>query len=635
MTSSSHHYRELLRVSLALLDGSVSSQEFAWLDSQLATNPNARSFYLDLMRITAQLEQRAKTDGAPEGIDQDLDFFELEAGLDPDQDVFSDTRALLDIERRAAAELIDLSDELDRREREKNNQDQSTHREQEVDPAQTLATTPPSSRVIVIPKPVAWLSLAAAIGLIAVLIVSFSSTESDQTHSAPTAEQAPAEQAPTDNAAAVNHVATIRRAVGASWSGDTSSLRGGLPSQVPVTLEQGLVEILFGDGAAVIVQAPTTFEQTSPNSMRLVSGRLVATVPESAHGFVVATPSAFITDYGTEFGVIVDQDGETRTEVFTGHVGIAPSTGGAEVQLKTGQAAVTAATGQVSHTASEPLAFVRRAEFEARSQSEASARARWLSSIYDLKRDPALIGLYLFDDADRAAGELLNHAPASASAPILIGELVGKRSPGWTAGRIPGKRAMHFVSSQEQAVVFNDWPVHAPDEEITVSLWFRTSSNREDWNLILSQWDVEIGDACRFHLAVLGNAYGDSEAAPAADRRVCLHIWSDDAQSMKDQARSGGSLVQEAGWVHTAFTITAGGKVRLYVNGREVDLPPLDYAEPTLSGSELPLMLGGKANDGIFFDGLIDELVILKRAMTPGEIAALYSAGAPDAEDLQ
>ena len=125
-------------------------------------------------------------------------------------------------------------------------------------------------------------------------------------------------------------------------------------------LASGLMEITYDTGAKVILQGPVTYEVESAASGYLSVGRLTARVEgstkygvrrtETANSgqwpvasdnqqstinnqqssnpqslipnplFAVRTPTAIVTDLGTEFGVEVNRSGVTETHVFSGTV---------------------------------------------------------------------------------------------------------------------------------------------------------------------------------------------------------------------------------------------------------------------------------------------------------------------------
>jgi len=103
----------------------------------------------------------------------------------------------------------------------------------------------------------------------------------------------------------------------------TGKLRPGF-----MTLEEGYARIKLNKGAEVILQAPSTFNLHNANRMFLESGWITATVPPSALGFAVKTPSSSVVDFGTEFGLLAGDPGKTEVHVFDGRIEL-EYTGGA------------------------------------------------------------------------------------------------------------------------------------------------------------------------------------------------------------------------------------------------------------------------------------------------------------------
>jgi hypothetical protein len=115
--------------------------------------------------------------------------------------------------------------------------------------------------------------------------------------------------------------ALLSRAVGVDWEGPDSPSVGQRASRF--RLRSGLAEIRYDSGVTAVLEGPADLEVTGPAVAALRRGRAVTTVPEGAKGFVVATPSAEITDLGTEFGVAVDESDSgvtTTVQVYRGEV---------------------------------------------------------------------------------------------------------------------------------------------------------------------------------------------------------------------------------------------------------------------------------------------------------------------------
>jgi hypothetical protein len=149
-----------------------------------------------------------------------------------------------------------------------------------------------------------------------------------------------------------------------------------LPSPVltvgdTLALRSGLLELTYDTGAKVILQGPVTYEVESASGGYLSVGKLTArlerrlevrgqksevrdqTSEVGNHQFAVRTPTALVTDLGTEFGVEVDDDGITETHVFEGRV-IATRTG------RDGHAAMsqTLSAGQGMHIETDGMAMI-------------------------------------------------------------------------------------------------------------------------------------------------------------------------------------------------------------------------------------------------------------------------------------
>ena len=84
----------------------------------------------------------------------------------------------------------------------------------------------------------------------------------------------------------------------------------------PLKLTAGFAEIELDSGVNVIVEAPAQFTLESANQLYLQQGRLVAKINKASQNpFVVHSSHASVVDYGTEFGVQVD-DRNTLTHVY-------------------------------------------------------------------------------------------------------------------------------------------------------------------------------------------------------------------------------------------------------------------------------------------------------------------------------
>ena len=114
--------------------------------------------------------------------------------------------------------------------------------------------------------------------------------------------------------------AMIAHAVGAYDDAGTPYTVGKAVEPGSLIISRGLVRLDFSNGARVTIEGPARAEVLDGKRMVLHRGVMTATIPESAVGFVVDTPSAHVVDLGTSFGVSVSDSGLTDVCVFDGEV---------------------------------------------------------------------------------------------------------------------------------------------------------------------------------------------------------------------------------------------------------------------------------------------------------------------------
>lgn len=87
-----------------------------------------------------------------------------------------------------------------------------------------------------------------------------------------------------------------------------------------IRLASGVMELLLSTGAKLTVEGPVDLELNSLLKMDLEMGKVVAAVPRTARGYTIMTPTSELVDIGTQFGVSVDDSGDTELHVFDGDV---------------------------------------------------------------------------------------------------------------------------------------------------------------------------------------------------------------------------------------------------------------------------------------------------------------------------
>ncbi len=211
--------------------------------------------------------------------------------------------------------------------------------------------------------------------------------------------EAPSQSVPSDAVPEMVFVGRITGMVDVKWSDDEDFLPPLGYAYVPLgrkyKLDSGLMQITYDSGAKVILQGPCTYEVESTAGGYLALGKLTAKVEKkrsevrsqrSDHSplsplpsplFSVRTPTAVVTDLGTEFGVEVAADGTGEVHVLEGEVItrslIAGKGDDDSVHVKAGQAVrIEPKSGKITTMDFAAKGFVRNLRIEAGRKIEAA-----------------------------------------------------------------------------------------------------------------------------------------------------------------------------------------------------------------------------------------------------------------------
>ena len=615
-------YQELLLICGALAEGEASREDIARLDAALSSDPKIRAMYIEyqstagLIGDWVQAQRAADATQATSSKDAGDELTSVEpssadsthtgmlalmAELEPSDDEI---------------ELVDLTQTL--RDRELAKQKRRAAAQRRNHPA---SEDEHRTRVIIIPKLVSVLGLAAAIALLVTGITAFLPDKTVNNTPA-IVEEKPRE--PSQPQAPAPVVATLVRSLDARWLDDPRSWDGadGL-REGKHHLTGGLVEIELTKGARVVLEAPISFTLNHTNAMTLTHGRLVATVPPAAVGFTVKTPSAQIIDYGTEFGVDVMANGVTQAHVFTGEITAAALQGTAPPsRLLQGEASAVSPQGQVESLDSQPLTFVREQEFTARYHAEESAYHRWLAYRYELLRDPGVVIYYAFEEADLSRGVLPNAAQGDSASEQDARLVLGRSAP----GRFPDKPAAGFIGNTDHVAATLDREMEA----VTLAGWFWIDEMHENFASLLHTSGTSNRGGIHWHLNTNHDDGWAIEFVQFRMRTPNPGYWYDLlSNGWQPQSLSGR-------WVHLALCYDSiAGIAAMYVDGQEVARSQLDDSVPIKLGdfrlgSWYAPMVERSKDWPRPLRGRIDEFVVIQRRLTGAEVAAMYDAGRPD-----
>lgn len=402
-------------------------------------------------------------------------------------------------------------------------------------------------------------------------------------------------------------VAVLSRVVDPEWGED--SPRRGEGDAVPTgrfAIRSGLVQIEFFSGATVIVEGPAELDLESAWRVVCRSGRLRAFVPEPAQGFTIVTPDYAAVDLGTEFALSVGSDGRSEVHVVDGEVRLDSVAGEALHHLGAG-AAMQSEGGQLTAIESRGEAFVDRRQLMRLAQNDWRSRyAGWREMSDRLRADADTLAYFDFEDQNPWDRALENRAAEGPQGGAIIGAQ-------WTQGRWPGKGALEFkrITDRVRLRLAGEY------EALTLAAWVR-AEGLERWlsSLILTDgWEPgevhwQISAKGELILGVSGGA----------------NCFSPPVLHPRDLGR----------WLHLVATVESGqegSRIVHYLDGEAVAEVSVDKALPPLRIGDAEIgnwQAQGLGNPIRSLNGRIDELLVMKRALTADEVRDLHAVGHPN-----
>jgi len=132
-------------------------------------------------------------------------------------------------------------------------------------------------------------------------------------------------QTPTEGAEPQKKaLAVVTRVIDPEWMEDAEPVRPGQSLEKEgIKIASGIVQIEFANSACVTLEGPAQLRLDSVSECYVPSGKLTVFAPPAAANFTVRTPLSDVIDLGTEFGMVVEESGETDVHVLSGEVEVA------------------------------------------------------------------------------------------------------------------------------------------------------------------------------------------------------------------------------------------------------------------------------------------------------------------------
>jgi hypothetical protein len=116
-------------------------------------------------------------------------------------------------------------------------------------------------------------------------------------------------------------VAVLSDSINAKWADMDGTMEKGssiFTSRQNLLLREGYAKLSYDNQVQVMIEGPAEFQVLAEDKINLRYGKIYATVPSKAIGFMITTQSAKVIDLGTEFGVWASFNGSTELHVYKG-----------------------------------------------------------------------------------------------------------------------------------------------------------------------------------------------------------------------------------------------------------------------------------------------------------------------------
>ena len=396
------------------------------------------------------------------------------------------------------------------------------------------------------------------------------------------------------------------------WAADCSPIQLGqsLTSGMVLKLLSGVAYLRYADGALVVMNGPVQFT-IEEHGGYLHYGNVAARIPPAAVSFTIKTSKVQVVDFGTEFGVHAEKDGQVDVHVFQGLVQACQVRGDGTVDRRyplASQMAMRIPSGDQPN-----LYFMaNRQSFPAFESAEYTGGfQRWNAYKNELAGDVDLLAHYDFQNCIPSESLVPNtslHPWAANFNAIRYGATEH-------SGRWPEKKALSFkgcYSSDYMEINPASNSYFNFQTSFSVALWFRVDQFDAPWQTLIAKgdnsWRLSRLASSRSIIAAIGwrglrNFPKVEGITPVDDRRWHLAVAVFDCGSEFDE-------------------------VRLYLDGRLEGSDQRPHDPDYWTGNSMPVRIGDNAEmPGRNFSGLVDEVSIFQRAVTPEEILRMYQTG--------
>ncbi len=400
------------------------------------------------------------------------------------------------------------------------------------------------------------------------------------------------------------NIARITNSVDAVWENADQPIGSWLKAGT-LTLNSGKAEITFDSGARVLLEGPATIDNLSSHHAKLLRGKSVVHIPNSASGFSLETPSNTFFDPNCSFALAVD---DSATEVFV-------LKGSLDTSPRDNMAATT------TLAESQSLRFNSTENLPLQSlQIDVASLNKELPELTEGKA--AEFVHWSFDSVDNDTFAETGTHPYDRFAAVTASEEAGKG--GYGIHSINGKFGRAIRLYGDGSYLSTQFPGVSGTKERTVACWVRVPRNNKDKHAysILSWGTPNKGNGEKWQIG--WNTANDGGVRGAL------------RTEFGSGSVSGSKVICDASWHHVVSVYRPNNSKNIasqilhYVDGK---LDTASWAKHSKIDTDISnknshmAYIGKRLENGnkfSTFSGSIDELYVFPAALTPRQISRLY-----------
>lgn len=366
---------------------------------------------------------------------------------------------------------------------------------------------------------------------------------------------------------------------------------------------EGTLDVTFASGARVSIEGPSLFEIRGENEAMMEWGKGSFQVPDKAKGYTVNTPWGKVVDLGTAFDLAVTNEGLAEVKVTEGKVRVVAK--GEQQELLMGESLVMSRNG---------LSENKNLQMGGAPSGGSNNQLGYQQMI----RESKPVAYWPFDGKE---GALITEKG-------IVKLVPGPRPPEFplfdesNTAAFFGDQGMLRMQDRGENSPFD----FSNDDEITIEAWVNPDDQVHEGGIVY----------------IVGKGRTDNLAFLKDNQNFSLRLWKVKGQmkatflfrSAPDGEWEGDyhrwttlkGFVPGDGWHHVAATYRYGEpeSIRTYQDGKlmagEWDMGGASTRRPVVDDDELWLGAAKGGAQGNKFTGMVDEVAIYRKVLTPEQI---------------